>query len=112
MTESVKSVQKAESRAQNKNGHRAFVRAAALLMVLVMLTGFSACGEDSSSADGKTLIYGSGDYTAINPALYEHGKLTCFYLSGLRRTTRIITLCLRHLRAGHMTKIRVRIHLR
>ena len=83
MTESVKSVQKAESRAQNKNGHRAFVRAAALLMVLVMLTGFSACGEDSSSADGKTLIYGSGDYTAINPALYEHGEINLLLFIGL-----------------------------
>ncbi len=83
MTESVKSVQKAESRAQNKNGHRALVRAAALLMVLVMLTGFSACGEDSSSADGKTLIYGSGDYTAINPALYEHGEINLLLFIGL-----------------------------
>lgn len=83
MTESVKPAQKAESRAQNKNGHRAFARAAALLMVLVMLTGFSACGEDSSSADGKTLVYGSGDYTAINPALYEHGEINLLLFIGL-----------------------------
>lgn len=27
------------------------------------------------STDEKTLVYGSGDYTNINPALYEHGEI-------------------------------------
>ncbi|MFQ7551106.1 MAG: hypothetical protein ACLRMZ_13300 [Blautia marasmi] len=33
--------------------------------------------------DGKTLVYGSGDYTNINPALYEHGEINSLIFAGL-----------------------------
>lgn len=37
----------------------------------------------SSAEQQKTLVYGSGDYTAINPALYEHGEINSLLFSGL-----------------------------
>jgi peptide/nickel transport system substrate-binding protein len=40
-------------------------------------------GSDAQSADGSTLIYGSGDYTAINPALFEHGEINLLLFAGL-----------------------------
>ncbi|MEG0876737.1 MAG: ABC transporter substrate-binding protein, partial [Oscillospiraceae bacterium] len=56
----------------------------ALLLASVMLLGvFAACGkkaptapEASPNGEAKTektsLVYGSGDYTRINPAIDEH----------------------------------------
>ena len=35
------------------------------------------------STDEKTLVYGSGDYTNINPALYEHGEINSLIFAGL-----------------------------
>ena len=32
---------------------------------------------------GDTLVYGSQDYTAINPALYEHGEINALLFAGL-----------------------------
>lgn len=45
----------------------------------------TACGSGGPAAEGKkdTLIYGSGDYTSINPALYEHGEINSLIFSGL-----------------------------
>ena len=58
-----------------------------MLLSIVSLTG---CGEKEGSGSGqakentgKTLIYGSSDYTAINPALYEHGEINSFIFLGL-----------------------------
>ena len=31
----------------------------------------------------KTLVYGSGDYTNINPALYEHGEINSLIFAGM-----------------------------
>ncbi len=53
-----------------------------LAMALMMVLGMTACGGNSA-ADGETLIYGSGDYTAINPALYEHGEINSLIFLGL-----------------------------
>lgn len=53
-----------------------------LVMTLVMVLGMTACGGGSAS-DGETLIYGSGDYTSINPALYEHGEINSLIFLGL-----------------------------
>ena len=55
----------------------------------LLLTGCG--GSDSegtaagsaSPAGGKTLIYGSQDYTAINPALFEHGEINLLLFAGL-----------------------------
>lgn len=49
-----------------------------MTMLIVMLAG---CG--GSNDDGETLVYGSGDYTAINPALYEHGEINSLIFLGL-----------------------------
>ena len=32
---------------------------------------------------GTPLVYGSQDYTAINPALYEHGEINALLFAGL-----------------------------
>ncbi|MCM1234642.1 MAG: hypothetical protein NC489_31455, partial [Ruminococcus flavefaciens] len=42
----------------------------------------SAANTDSG-ADTKTLIYGSGDYTRINPAMDEHGEINILIFNGL-----------------------------
>ena len=60
-------------------------RILAILMVLIMglTTVLTGCGSDSGKVDGNTLVYGSGDYTAINPALYEHGEINLLLFAGL-----------------------------
>ena len=48
-----------------------------LLWILAALAvSVSALGEG-------TLIYGSGDYTRINPALDEHGEINLLLFNGL-----------------------------
>ncbi len=49
-------------------------------LILTMLLGCTGC---SKSRDANTLIYGSQDYTAINPALYEHGEINLLIFAGL-----------------------------
>ncbi|MEG1241873.1 MAG: ABC transporter substrate-binding protein [Oscillospiraceae bacterium] len=67
----------------------------ALLLASVMLLGvFAACGkkaptapEASPNGEAKTektsLVYGSGDYTRINPAIDEHGEINVLIFNGL-----------------------------
>ncbi|MDR3225384.1 MAG: ABC transporter substrate-binding protein, partial [Clostridiales Family XIII bacterium] len=47
--------------------------------------GETAAGEtgETSANAANTLIYGSGDYTSINPALYEHGEINSLLFAGL-----------------------------
>ena len=53
-----------------------------LILTIVLMVGMLAgCG--GSKLEGKTLVYGSGDYTAINPALYEHGEINSLIFLGL-----------------------------
>ena len=68
-----------------------------LLLTLALLSVLTACGRTGSntndgmetnsnsgvSADGETLIYGSGDYTRINPAMDEHGEINILLFNGL-----------------------------
>lgn len=57
-----------------------------LLLTLILIVGILAgCGSNGSGgeSDGKTLVYGSNDYTAINPALYEHGEINSLIFLGL-----------------------------
>ena len=56
-----------------------------LLIIAVMLftAGCAGNGENSNIDRSNTLIYGSGDYTAINPALYEHGEINALIFAGL-----------------------------
>lgn len=55
------------------------------VIVLVLAMGvLSGCGsKESETKEGKTLVYGSSDYTAINPALYEHGEINSLIFLGL-----------------------------
>lgn len=56
-------------------------RLAALLLSALLLSSLAACAEGSGKEN--TLVYGSGDYTSINPALYEHGEINSLIFSGL-----------------------------
>ncbi len=53
----------------------------AVIASLILLLPFAGCAGSSSKA--STLVYGSGDYTSINPALYEHGEINSLIFSGL-----------------------------
>ena len=53
-----------------------------LIFSLIFFFSFTAC-TDSSVEQTTTLVYGSGDYTSINPALYEHGEINSLIFSGL-----------------------------
>ena len=53
-------------------------------MLLVSLClGLAGCSRSSSSFDPETLVYGSGDYTRINPAMDEHGEINILLFNGL-----------------------------
>lgn len=52
-----------------------------LLLAAIMLFSLTACQGDNS--ENSTLVYGSGDYTSINPALYEHGEINSLIFNGL-----------------------------
>lgn len=56
----------------------------ALVIALAMTAAavFTSCGSNIKP-DSDTLVYGSGDYTAINPALYEHGEINLLLFAGL-----------------------------
>lgn len=68
----------------------------ATLLIFMLLFALAGCGgqkdgtdQDQEAAgaamamDHETLVYGSGDYTAINPALYEHGEINALLFAGL-----------------------------
>lgn len=75
----------ARSKDDSAAGPRAFA-VATLVLAVAALALFSGCGaETSQSAPGgeTRLVYGSGDYTAINPALFEHGEINPLIFEGL-----------------------------
>ncbi|MFR5859939.1 MAG: ABC transporter substrate-binding protein, partial [Clostridia bacterium] len=66
-----------------KTGTKIFSWVLLLLLLAGLLTG---CGtnDQGNRADGQRVLrYGSGDYTAINPALYEHGEINALLFAGL-----------------------------
>ena len=66
-----------------KTGTKIFSWVLLILLLAGLLTG---CGtnDQENSADGQRVLrYGSGDYTAINPALYEHGEINALLFAGL-----------------------------
>ena len=67
----------------HKKKTRFFRTAAAAAVLALSLVLFAGCGGDAIEDDGNTLIYGSSDYTAINPALYEHGEINLLLFAGL-----------------------------
>lgn len=62
----------------------------ALVAAALLAMSLAACGKKDIPAaaeggQGSTLTYGSGDYTAINPALFEHGEINLLLFAGLTR---------------------------
>ncbi len=53
-----------------------------IVLVLVMLISLAACAGGGKNND-NTLVYGSGDYTRINPAMDEHGEINILIFNGL-----------------------------
>ena len=45
----------------------------------------AAFGLNVCAAEASTLVYGSGDYTRINPAMDEHGEINILIFNGLTR---------------------------
>ena len=54
-----------------------------LLLSAALVLGLTACGGGGGPAAGDTLIYASGDYTRINPAMDEHGEINILLFNGL-----------------------------
>ena len=65
------------------------VLAFAIVLTMGLCIGLSACGgseggdSETTEKDGNTLVYGSGDYTRINPAIDEHGEINLLLFDGL-----------------------------
>ncbi len=56
---------------------------ATLIITAALVFALTGCGGAKTVYDGNTLVYGSGDYKAINPALYEHGEINLLLFAGL-----------------------------
>lgn len=57
-----------------------------LFLVLLLCLSIAGCGknqDETTALNENTLVYGSQDYTAINPALYEHGEINLLLFAGL-----------------------------
>lgn len=54
-----------------------------MAMTALAFTGCSGSSDSEATAGSNTLVYGSSDYTAINPALYEHGEINLLLFAGL-----------------------------
>ena len=52
-----------------------------LLLTLTLGLSFAACA--AAADEPSTLVYGSGDYTRINPAMDEHGEINILLFNGL-----------------------------
>lgn len=59
----------------------------ALLLLVCLLGDTAGCGNTSDQTpkpqEPSTLVYGSGDYTRINPAMDEHGEINALIFNGL-----------------------------
>ncbi len=55
--------------------------AAVLVLVMSLSMMLTGCGQENYG--DNALVYGSSDYTAINPALYEHGEINLLLFAGL-----------------------------
>lgn len=76
-------------------------RITSLLLTIIMLLTLTACGANALQSEGSgarpqnnapdaqgggqssALVYGSGDYTRINPAMDEHGEINILIFNGL-----------------------------
>lgn len=62
-------------------------KAISMVLALTMTVLLAACGDKNTAEvkteEGTTLVYGSGDYTRINPAMDEHGEINILLFNGL-----------------------------
>ena len=62
-------------------------KAISMVLALTMTVLLAACGDKNTAEvkteEGSTLVYGSGDYTRINPAMDEHGEINLLLFNGL-----------------------------
>ena len=63
-------------------------RLTALALALALSLTLAACGgtahdDNTPTSTDSTLVYGSGDYTRINPAMDEHGEINVLLFDGL-----------------------------
>ena len=77
---------------KGKNAMNSAHKPAALILALALSLGLAACGGNSTSsslsapaapAEPATLVYGSGDYTSINPIMNEHCEIRDLLFDGL-----------------------------
>lgn len=54
-----------------------------ITIILGLATGCSNNKINENVLNETSFVYGSGDYTSINPALYEHGEINSLIFSGL-----------------------------
>lgn len=54
-----------------------------LLMQMIALILTACGGSFDKQEEGSVLVYGSGDYTRINPAIDEHGEINILLFNGL-----------------------------
>lgn len=56
----------------------------AMVLCIILCAGMllTGCGS-SSGPDADTIVYGSNDYTRINPAMDEHGEINALIFDGL-----------------------------
>ena len=52
-------------------------------LVLAGVLAFAPAADVFAEEGGETLVYGSGDYTRINPAMDEHGEINILIFNGL-----------------------------
>lgn len=55
----------------------------AVLILAVLCMMLAGCGNAGQESDASVLVYGSGDYTRINPAMDEHGEINALLFDGL-----------------------------
>ena len=61
-----------------------FRKKAALIMIITLFfSAVGGCTSKEQESMQNTLVYGSTDYTAINPALFEHGEINSLLFLGL-----------------------------
>ena len=79
-----------------------FKLTAALISLLILV----GCGSNTKdNLNEKVLVYGSHNYTSINPALYEHGEINYYvflYFFYLLLMMRMIILFHVLLKVGNM----------
>ena len=80
----------------------------AMLMAAAMMLSMAACGNgteekktensagtEAQAAGGEsTLVYGSNDYTRINPAMDEHGEIKTLKLTHFSTLSQKFAFCL------------------